>query len=194
MTIRVLIAGGGTGGHVFPMVAVGDALAEEHPEVEVVYVGTGRGIEGRVIPERGDRLETLDVLPLRGGGLAGSLRGVARALAVLPEARALVRRVAPQVVFSVGGYAAGPVTLAAWSLRVPVTLLEPNAVAGFTNRLLAPLSRRAYVCFPEAEGAFGVERTLMSGVPLRRRFEPVPRRSARARAGDGRQPGRQGAQ
>jgi UDP-N-acetylglucosamine--N-acetylmuramyl-(pentapeptide) pyrophosphoryl-undecaprenol N-acetylglucosamine transferase len=169
--IRVLIAGGGTGGHVFPMVAVGDALRAENPGVDVVYVGTGRGIETRVIPERGEALETLEVLPLRGGGLAGFLRGAMRAVSVLPRARALVKRVEPDVVFSVGGYAAGPVTLAAWSAGVPVTLLEPNAVAGFTNRLIAPFSRRAYVCFPEAEHAFA--RTLFSGVPLRRRFEPA---------------------
>lgn len=170
--MRVLIAGGGTGGHVFPMVAVGDALRAERSDVEVVYVGTGRGIEARIIPERGERLELLDVLPLRGGGALGFVRGALRALTILPKARALVLSLAPDVVFSVGGYAAGPITLAARWLGVPVSLLEPNAVLGFTNRLLRPLVQRAYVCFPEALGGFAKDRVLWTGVPLRKRFEP----------------------
>src|SRR5690606_26546408 len=107
------------------------------------------------------------------GGLGGFLRGAARALAVLPQARALVRRLAPNVVFSVGGYAAGPVTLAAWSLGVPVTLMEPNSVPGFTNRVLKPLIRRAYLGFPEPAEAFTAEVARFSGVPLRAGFSPV---------------------
>jgi UDP-N-acetylglucosamine--N-acetylmuramyl-(pentapeptide) pyrophosphoryl-undecaprenol N-acetylglucosamine transferase len=167
----VLMAGGGTGGHVFPMLAVGEALRREEPGARIVYVGTGRGLETLLVPEA--ELELLDVLPLRGGGLGGFVRGAARAAAVLPRARALVRRLRPDVVFSVGGYAAGPVTLAAWSARVPVTLLEPNAVLGFTNRLLRPFIRRAYAGFPEAAAAIG-DLALFTGVPLRRRFEPAP--------------------
>ncbi len=170
----VLIAGGGTGGHVFPMVAVAEALRKEQRDVEVVFVGTARGIETKVLGEAGERLELLEVLPLRGGGLGGFVRGALRAALVLGEARALVRRLEPQVVFSVGGYAAGPVTLAARSLGVPVTLLEPNCVVGFTNRILGPLVRRAYVCFPETKRAFRASAVRWTGVPLRARFSPQP--------------------
>jgi len=173
---RVLIAGGGTGGHVFPMIAVGEALAVERPDVEVTYVGTGRGIEARVVPEAGGTLERLDVLPLRGRGLTGFIRGALRAVMVMREARALVERLEPDVVFSVGGYAAGPVTLAAKSCGVPVTLMEPNAVLGFTNRLLARLVKRAYVCFPETREGFAPDVVRWTGVPLRSRFEPAPYR------------------
>jgi UDP-N-acetylglucosamine--N-acetylmuramyl-(pentapeptide) pyrophosphoryl-undecaprenol N-acetylglucosamine transferase len=155
------------------MVAVAQALRAED-EVNVVFVGTGRGIETRVIGEAGEHLELLDVLPLRGRGVGGFVRGAVRALMVLKDARALVRRIAPDVVFSVGGYAAGPVTLAARSSGVPVTLLEPNAAAGFTNRVLAPLVVRAYVCFPETKKSFREERVRWTGVPLRSRFEPAP--------------------
>ena len=169
----VLIAGGGTGGHVFPMVAVAQALRAER-DVNVVFVGTARGIETRVIGEADEHLELLDVLPLRGRGVGGFVKGAWRALWVLREARALVNRIAPDVVFSVGGYAAGPVTLAARSLGVPVTLLEPNAVVGFTNRLLGPLVRRAYVCFPETRSAFRDDVVRWTGVPLRARFTPEP--------------------
>jgi UDP-N-acetylglucosamine--N-acetylmuramyl-(pentapeptide) pyrophosphoryl-undecaprenol N-acetylglucosamine transferase len=173
----VLIAGGGTGGHVFPMVAVGDALRALRSSCEIVYVGTGRGIEQRVLAELGERLELLDVLPLRGHGFGGFIKGGWRALMVLGEARALVKRIAPDVVFSVGGYAAGPVTLAAKSCGLPVTLLEPNAAMGFTNRVLGPLVRRAYLGFPEVEAQLNTDVVRVSGVPLRRRFAPAPYRA-----------------
>jgi UDP-N-acetylglucosamine--N-acetylmuramyl-(pentapeptide) pyrophosphoryl-undecaprenol N-acetylglucosamine transferase len=164
------------------MLAVGAALGDVLPEVRVVYVGTGRGLEGRLVPEAGGELVKLDVLPLRGGGVAGLVRGAARAFAVLPEARSLVKRLAPRVVFSVGGYAAGPVALAAKSRGVPLTLLEPNAVLGFTNRLLSPLVSRAYLGFPETLAAFADKRASATGVPLRRQFACAPYRpSARPR-------------
>jgi len=171
---RILIAGGGTGGHVFPMVAVADALRAEREDAELLFVGTGRGIETRVVPEAGYELNRLDVLPLRGRGFGGFVRGAARAMAIVPEARRLVRKFAPDVVFSVGGYAAGPVSVAARSCGVPVTLMEPNAVTGFTNRLLRPFICRAYVCFPEAGASFAKRAVRHTGVPLRRVFSPGP--------------------
>ncbi|MBI4703681.1 MAG: undecaprenyldiphospho-muramoylpentapeptide beta-N-acetylglucosaminyltransferase [Deltaproteobacteria bacterium] len=170
----VLVAGGGTGGHVFPMMAVGEALREQAVGTGVAYVGTPRGLEAKLLAERGERIELLDVLPLRGGGLRGALRGGLRALTVLPEAGRLVRRIGPDVVFSVGGYAAGPVALAAWREGVPLALLEPNAVLGFTNRLLRPLACRAYLGFPELAPAFAAGRARVLGIPLRPGFAPVP--------------------
>jgi len=171
--VTVLIAGGGTGGHVFPMVAVGDAVRACDARAEVVYVGTARGLEAKVVPDRGDHLELMDVLPLRGGGLRGFVAGLQRAAASLPEARALVKRLAPTIVLSVGGYAAGPVSLAARMGGVPVAILEPNSVLGLANRLLAPLARRAYVAFPEVERLFRPSVVLRSGVPLRKAFARV---------------------
>ncbi|KYF67996.1 undecaprenyldiphospho-muramoylpentapeptide beta-N-acetylglucosaminyltransferase [Sorangium cellulosum] len=170
----VLIAGGGTGGHVFPMIAVGDAVRAAAPEARVVYVGTARGIEVRVMGERGDDLELLHVLPLRGGGLSGFVRGAARAGSVLPEARRLVERLDARVVLSLGGYAGGPVSLAARSLGVPVAILEPNSVLGLSNRLLSPLVDRAYVAFPETARALRPSAVRLFGVPLRRAFARAP--------------------
>ena len=180
--VTILLAGGGTGGHVFPMVAVGEALQALRADVRVVYVGTPRGIESRVVGATGAQLELLDVLPLRGHGLPGLVRGALRAAGVVPKARRLVQALAPRVVFSVGGYAAGPVALAAWSAGVPVTLLEPNAVPGFTNRLLAPLTRRIYVGFPEVAQSFRGRDVRWTGVPLRCRFAPVAPPPPRAAA------------
>ena len=166
----ILLAGGGTGGHVFPMVAVADALGRVAPGVRCVFVGTDRGIESRIVPERGYELCLMRVEPIRGGGIRGVARGVARAVASLPEARALVRRLQPGAVFSVGGYAAGPVSLAARSLGIPVGLMEPNAVIGLSNRLIAPLVQRAYTAFEDAERHFRGSAVLRSGVPIRDGF------------------------
>jgi len=170
----LLFAGGGTGGHVYPLIAVAEAVRAMAPQVRIVFVGTERGLEARAVPKAGYELELMRVLPLRGAGLFGFLRGVRRALGAVPEARALVRRLAPRAVLSVGGYAAGPASLAAWSLGVPLALLEPNSVIGLANRLVAPLARRAYLAFPEAERHFRQERILRAGVPLRPGFTPAP--------------------
>jgi UDP-N-acetylglucosamine--N-acetylmuramyl-(pentapeptide) pyrophosphoryl-undecaprenol N-acetylglucosamine transferase len=171
--VTVLIAGGGTGGHVFPMLAVGDAVRAARPAARVVYVGTPRGIEGRAIGERGgEELFLLDVAPLRGDGVKGLVRGVARAAGSIPDARALVKRLRPDVALSVGGYAGGPVALAARLDGVPVALLEPNSVLGLSNRLLTPFAERAYVAFPEAERYLRPSIVRRLGVPLRRAFAP----------------------
>jgi UDP-N-acetylglucosamine--N-acetylmuramyl-(pentapeptide) pyrophosphoryl-undecaprenol N-acetylglucosamine transferase len=171
--VTVLIAGGGTGGHVFPMIAVGDAVKAEDPSSNVVYCGTARGIEARVIPEHGGDLQLLDIAPLRGGGVAGFMKGVSRAAGSIPEARALVKRIAPSAVLSVGGYAGGPVSLAARLAGVPVAILEPNSVLGLSNRLLTPFAERAYVAFPEAERFLRPSIVRRSGVPLRKAFTPA---------------------
>jgi UDP-N-acetylglucosamine--N-acetylmuramyl-(pentapeptide) pyrophosphoryl-undecaprenol N-acetylglucosamine transferase len=172
--ITLLLAGGGTGGHVYPMIAVADALRAVAPDVRLVFVGTRRGIETRVVPERGYQLELVDVLPLRGGGLGGAGRGALRACAALPESLAILRRFEPRAVFSIGGYAAGPLTLAARLRGVPVALMEPNARIGLANRLIAPLVQRAYTAFPDPEPCFRSRTVLRAGVPIRSGFEPRP--------------------
>ncbi len=178
--VTFMIAGGGTGGHVFPMLAVGDALRAQDAAADVFYVGTARGLEARVVPARGDDLELLDVAPLVGGGATGFVRGAWRAATSLGPARALVRRRRPDAVLSVGGYAAGPVSLAAWSVGIPVAILEPNGVFGLANRLLAPIASRAYTGFGNSGRSFAREKVRDLGVPLRSTFE---RQKYRADAG-----------
>lgn len=173
----LLFAGGGTGGHVFPMLAVADAVKELVPSARLVFVGTEKGMETKLVPERGYELELLRVLPIRGGGVRGAVLGVGRAAGSIPEARRIVARVAPSVVFSIGGYAAGPVALAARTLGVPLALMEPNAEAGLANRLIAPFVQRAYIAFPESQRYFKPAITLHTGAPLRHGFEPASYRA-----------------
>jgi UDP-N-acetylglucosamine--N-acetylmuramyl-(pentapeptide) pyrophosphoryl-undecaprenol N-acetylglucosamine transferase len=170
--LPILIAGGGTGGHVFPGLAVADALrALAH--VEVTFAGTPRGLEGRLVPPRGYRLELLDVEPMTGGGAARAVRGAFVAAKATAEATRVVRRLAPRAVLSVGGYAAGPISLAAALLGIPVTVFEPNSVVGLTNRMLATVAKRAYVAWAEAGAPFRKSAVRLVGVPLRTGFVPT---------------------
>ncbi len=171
---RFLFAGGGTGGHIFPLVAVAQALRALQPSVDVVYVGTSRGLESKILGDLKERLLLLPILPIKGGGFQGAVRGVSRALCALPAALRLVRQVRPSVVLSIGGYAAGPVSLAARCLGIPLALLEPNSILGLANRIMAPLAHRAYLAFPELEPKFRASVAKRVGVPLRQGFSPQP--------------------
>jgi UDP-N-acetylglucosamine--N-acetylmuramyl-(pentapeptide) pyrophosphoryl-undecaprenol N-acetylglucosamine transferase len=168
----VLIAGGGTGGHVFPAIAVAEAM-QSLADVTVVFCGTARGLEHTAVPARGFRLERLHVVPIKGGGPVKAARGALVALRATAESFATVRAVRPSAVLSVGGYAAGPVSLAAALAGTPLALLEPNSVAGMSNRLLGPLARRAYLAWGPAAG-FRRQSVRRYGVPLRPGFAPRP--------------------
>ena len=169
-----MLAGGGSGGHVFPLIAVADALDELAPEISVVFVGTERGMETKLVPERGYALELVSVVPIRGGGLGGALRGMWRALMAIPQSRTLIKRHAPSAVLSIGGYAAGPMSIAARIAGIPLALIEPNTVMGLANRLAVPLVQRGYVAFLETESYFKSGVALPTGVPIRDGFEPEP--------------------
>jgi UDP-N-acetylglucosamine--N-acetylmuramyl-(pentapeptide) pyrophosphoryl-undecaprenol N-acetylglucosamine transferase len=167
----ILVAGGGTGGHVFPGLAVARALGKL-ADVEVVFAGSPRGLEARVVPEHGHALELLDVEPMKGGGPERAIRGALVAAKATQAARAIVRRLKPAAVLSVGGYAAGPAALACVSQRVPLAILEPNSTLGLANRLLAPFARRAYLAWAETRRHFRGDKARLYGVPLRSGFGP----------------------
>jgi UDP-N-acetylglucosamine--N-acetylmuramyl-(pentapeptide) pyrophosphoryl-undecaprenol N-acetylglucosamine transferase len=171
--LRVVIAGGGTGGHLFPGIAVATELLARRPGTQVSFVGTAQGIEARVLPREGLALDVI-----RSGGLKGkSLLHRARGAALLPASawdawRVLARR-RPQLVIGVGGYSSGPVVLMAALRGIPTMVLEQNAVPGLTNRLLAPFVRAAAVTFESALSYFG-RKGFVSGNPVRPEFfEPA---------------------
>ncbi len=174
----VVIAGGGTGGHVFPGLAVASAM-QKLADVDVVFVGSPRGLEKDLVPVRGYRLELLDVEPMKGGGVSRAVRGAFVAARATWRARSLVKRLAPKAVLSVGGYAAGPMALASALSSVPLAILEPNGVLGLANRLLAPAAKRAYVAWPEVAERLHSRRAIVHpfGLPLRDGFEASPYRA-----------------
>ncbi|MCG8556295.1 MAG: undecaprenyldiphospho-muramoylpentapeptide beta-N-acetylglucosaminyltransferase [Proteobacteria bacterium] len=178
MIDRVIVAGGGTGGHLFPGMAVVEELRRRKPDVKVVFVGTARGIEGRVLPARGEQLELMEVRPLMGRGALD----VTRNLALLPAGFARAARILalhrPDLVLGLGGYSAGPIVLAAAFRRTPTALLEQNAHVGLTNRMLAKAVGRAYLSFPETAAHFRPARARALGNPVRRAFVEAARLAA----------------
>jgi UDP-N-acetylglucosamine--N-acetylmuramyl-(pentapeptide) pyrophosphoryl-undecaprenol N-acetylglucosamine transferase len=171
----ILIAAGGTGGHLFPGIAVADELRRRDPATRVVFAGTPRGLESRIVPRAGYELVLLPILPLKGIGLLRTARGLLALPRALWQALALVRRLRPAAVLGVGGYAGGPVVLAAALLGVPTVILEPNAKPGFTNRVLRPFVRRCACSYAEAARAFGAK-GVVTGNPVRGGFASLPRK------------------
>lgn len=166
--MRLLIAGGGTGGHLFPGVALAEELRAREPGAAVRFVGTRRGIEARVLPELGWELSLIEVSGLKTVGIGGALRGLIRLPRALWQARRIVREFRPDAVVGVGGYASGPVVLMARLAGLPTAICEQNSIPGLTNKILGRLVRRVFISFDTARRFFPAARTVMSGNPVRR--------------------------
>ena len=167
--LRVVIAGGGTGGHLYPGISVARELRRRYPDAIVTFAGTSRGIESRVVPREGFELDLL-----RSAGVkAVSPAALARAISLLPlsaiDAWSILSRRTPDVVLGVGGYSSGPVMLLAALRRMPTLLLEQNAAPGLTNKILAPVVSAAAVTFASTASYFG-RRAFVAGNPVRPEF------------------------
>ncbi len=172
--LRIVIAGGGTGGHLYPGIAVAHAWRAEAPGVEVSFAGTARGIESRVVPREGFVLDVLRSGGIKGKGLTDRLRGAALVPVGLADAWRIISARRPHLVIGVGGYSSGPVVLAAAARGIPTMVLEQNAVPGLTNRLLARVVKAAAVTFDSTRSFFGTK-AFVSGNPVRSEFfEPAP--------------------
>ena len=168
--MRLLIAGGGTGGHLFPGLALAEEVKTRHPRNEVLFVGSPRGIEVRAVPKAGFQLELIDVGPIKRQGFAGSLKGILALPRALAQSIAILRRFDPDVVFGVGGYASGPLVMAAFLLGIPRAIQEQNALPGFTNKSLGRFAQAIFIAFDEARPFFPPARTHLIGNPIRRAF------------------------
>jgi UDP-N-acetylglucosamine--N-acetylmuramyl-(pentapeptide) pyrophosphoryl-undecaprenol N-acetylglucosamine transferase len=166
--MRLLIAGGGTGGHLFPGVAIAEQAKALDPQTEVLFVGTARGIEARVLPKLGWPLETIDASGLKTVGVLGALRGLARVPRALWQSRRILAEFRPEIVVGVGGYASGPVVLAAALRRIPTAILEQNSIPGLANRILGRFVRAVFLAFDETRRFFKPARVHMTGNPIRR--------------------------
>jgi UDP-N-acetylglucosamine--N-acetylmuramyl-(pentapeptide) pyrophosphoryl-undecaprenol N-acetylglucosamine transferase len=164
---HIVITGGGTGGHLFPGIAIARAFQQRLAETAILFVGTGRELERRVVKEAGYRHAVIKVRGLKGMGLFRQLRSLVALPGALLRAGAILWRFRPAVVIGVGGYAAGPVCLAAWLMRIPVCLQEQNSLPGITNRLLARLARRIYTSFATSHDHFPTDKIMLAGNPVR---------------------------
>ena len=175
-TVRVLMVAGGTGGHIFPALAVAEELRRrgkrgEKAEVayEILFAGTGRGLEDRVIPAAGFALRKIAGAGLKGIGGWRRIRNLLVLPASLAQTVLLLREFQPHVVVGLGGYIAGPAMLMAALQDIPTLLIEPNAIPGFTNRILAPVVRVAAVAFPQTAEFYGAKGRV-TGNPIRAGF------------------------
>jgi UDP-N-acetylglucosamine--N-acetylmuramyl-(pentapeptide) pyrophosphoryl-undecaprenol N-acetylglucosamine transferase len=164
--MRVLIAGGGTGGHLFPGIALADEI-RRRGENPILFVGTQRGIERRAVPAAGYDLEFLNISGLKRAGLWKTLQGLGRLPLAFLKSILLLYRFRPDVVIGVGGYASGPMLLTAAALGYPTAIQEQNSVPGFTNRTLGKLVRKVFIAFEKASTSFPPKKTELLGNPVR---------------------------
>jgi UDP-N-acetylglucosamine--N-acetylmuramyl-(pentapeptide) pyrophosphoryl-undecaprenol N-acetylglucosamine transferase len=171
--MKVLIAAGGTGGHIFPGIAVAKEIMQRDAANEVLFVGTARGLEIKIVPDAGFQLSLINSAGLKNVGFVGKIKG----LSVLPrsflEARRIIRQFRPHVVVGAGGYVSGPVLMMAAVMGVPTLVMDSNALPGFTNRQLARFVERAALTFEEAVPFFGAK-GIVTGNPVRHEFFDVP--------------------
>lgn len=167
--LRVLIAAGGTGGHIYPGIAVAKEILRRDAGSQVRFVGTAKGLETKIVPENGFELATIESAGLKNVGLAGTIKSLLLMPKSFLAARRLIKEFAPDVVVGAGGYVTGSVLLTASFMRIPTLVMESNALPGFTNRRLAPFVTKAALTFEEAAKFFG-EKAVVTGNPVRREF------------------------
>jgi len=176
--MRVIVAGGGTGGHVIPALAIAQELRSRH-DAQVLFVGTQRGIETRLVPAAGFELHLIEVGALNRVDLATRIKTVLDLPRAVFASATLVREFRPDVMIGVGGYASGPAMVAAAMMSVPTVAFEPNVVPGVANRIIAPMVSAAAVHFEATCRYF--RNCHVTGVPVRREFFDIPSRPKDAR-------------
>jgi UDP-N-acetylglucosamine--N-acetylmuramyl-(pentapeptide) pyrophosphoryl-undecaprenol N-acetylglucosamine transferase len=175
MSMKLLIAGGGTGGHVFPAMAIAREWLSRGSDREVVLVGTTRGIEMKLVPQAGLPLETLRVAGLKGKEGSTLLKNLFKLAPAMLDAARVYKKHKPIAAFGVGGYAAGPMLLTTWLRGIPNVIFEPNAEPGFTNKTLARISTRIATGYEISARMWG-EKAVVTGCPVRPEFLTIARR------------------
>lgn len=168
--MKLIIAGGGTGGHLFPGIAVAEEFLSRDPANQVLFVGTERGIEARAVPAAGYRLELISAAGIRGKGTLSQFKGAAMMLYGYAQSRKILKSFRPDMVLGVGGYASLPMVLAARGMQIPRYIHEQNAIPGQTNRLLARFADQVFITLEESAAYFPKASTLLTGNPLRRQI------------------------
>lgn len=170
MLMRIVIAGGGTGGHLFPGIAVAEEFIKRDGKTEVVFIGTKRGIESRLLSSIGYELKTIDVEGIKGRGMKALLKGLYQIPQSMWQSGKILRRFQPQIVIGVGGYASGPAVLAAYFLGIPTAIAEQNAVPGITNKILGRFADKIFVTYGGTAKLFPRAKVFVSGNPVRAAF------------------------
>ena len=164
--MRLIITGGGTGGHLFPALAVAEGIRKRDPDSEIMFIGAGRRIDNQVLAEKGFTRKVISFSGIKGLGMSGFLHAASRLLPAIAQSFFLIRRFRPDLVFGVGGYVTGPVLTAAKILRIPICIHEQNSVPGLANRLAGKLADRICISQP-CDPPFAESKTILTGNPVR---------------------------
>jgi UDP-N-acetylglucosamine--N-acetylmuramyl-(pentapeptide) pyrophosphoryl-undecaprenol N-acetylglucosamine transferase len=178
--MRLIIAGGGTGGHLFCGIAVAEKLRELDSKATILFVGGERKLESEIVLSHGFKFERVCVLPLKGEGPREVLRGSLALVPAIYHSIKLIRRFKPNVIFGLGGFLSGPLVLAGIILRVKTAICEQNVIPGLTNRVLGHLVSRVFLSFEESEQFFPYSRLKLVGNPIREVFSEIRRDSNRS--------------
>lgn len=183
--VRVVIAGGGTGGHLFPGIAIADEVTARNDQSDVLFIGTGNPFETSVLSEKGYRFAAITVQGLKNRGIVNQVKALMLLPACLLASGRILKEFHPDLVLGVGGYSAGPVVAAAWLMGIKTALQEQNILPGITNRWLARIADRLYLSFQATRGLEGAEKALVTGNPVRHEFfdaEPAAQQAPKAAA------------
>ncbi len=167
-SLRIVIAGGGTGGHLFPGIAIADEFITRDRNNRILFISTGNAFEKSVLSKTGFKLETITAEPIKGRGLFGQALSVLKLPKGIIESLIKLRRFRPDLVVGVGSYSAGPVVIGAWILGIKIVLHEQNILPGITNRILSRLADKIFVSFNGMKPVFSPEKQLVSGNPVRK--------------------------
>ncbi|RMF89234.1 MAG: undecaprenyldiphospho-muramoylpentapeptide beta-N-acetylglucosaminyltransferase [Nitrospinota bacterium] len=165
--MRLVIGGGGTGGHLYPGLAVAQAFKQRDPQTEVLFIGSAAGIEVEVLPREGFPLVQIAIRGIVGKRGWGKVQALSRLPLALGQALVILSRFRPDLVLGVGGYVSGPVITAAFLLRIPRLIHEQNLIPGMTNRLLGAIANRVAISFPDSALYFPTQKTVFTGNPVR---------------------------
>lgn len=178
---RVIISGGGTGGHIFPAISIANALRRRFPEVDILFVGADNRMEMERVPAAGYPIKGLTICGFDRKNIFRNISVLFKLRKAMTDARSIIKSFSPQIVIGVGGYASGPTLKAAQKLRIPTLLQEQNSYAGVTNKLLAKKARRICVAYEGMERFFPAESIVMTGNPVRKGLTDITLSQAEAK-------------
>ena len=170
---RFIFAGGGTGGHLFPGIAFAEYLKEKPDDVEILFIGTNRGIEFTKVPQAGFNFEAIDVSGIKGIGGITKIKNLVKIPKAIIKSREIIQEFSPDAVIGLGGYVSGPALLSAWIEKFPTFIFEQNSVPGITNRILGKVVNTVFTTFEYSHRYFNEEKIVFSGNPVRKEIREI---------------------
>jgi UDP-N-acetylglucosamine--N-acetylmuramyl-(pentapeptide) pyrophosphoryl-undecaprenol N-acetylglucosamine transferase len=168
--VRIVIAGGGTGGHLFPGIAIAEEFIKRDKHTEILFIGTQKGIESKWLGRIGYALATIDIEGVQGRGVKALIKGFYQVPQSIWQSRRILKRFRPRIVIGVGGYASGPAVLAAHFMGMPTAIAEQNAIPGLTNRILGKFADKVFITYAGTRSWFSRSRVVLCGNPVRAAF------------------------